>query len=111
MSDLDDAPRAIRAEVQAPDTWNMPWACRACRRYGWIRKIVVARLMRTTDEQLWDALDRAHLEVSLACPVSPDRLERGRLARLEAGKPVWLLREGETQDQLRLLPWPPWSGV
>lgn len=109
MSELDDAPRASRAEVQGIDKWNMPWACASCEKFGWIRKVVVAKLMRTTDDQLWDAIDRAHMEMSPICHVSPDRILRGRLARLEAGKPVWLLREGETQEELRLLPWPPWN--
>jgi len=109
VSELDEGPRAHRAEEQSVDKWNMPWACPRCENFGWIRKVVVAKLMRTTDDQLWDAIDRAHKEMSMTCPVSPDRILRGRLCRLDnAGEVVWLLREGETQEQLRLLPWPPW---
>lgn len=94
--------------VEEVQSWTLPWACRECRRHGLVDGIIVALGARTTDDQLRDKLDRAHLAENPACINRVDRLLLGRLSRMEFGERIWLLREGET-GQGRPSRWPPWG--
>ena len=98
--------------------WLMPWACRACRRYGRI-EVVLPRpagtptdgQAGTTDDELKEKVDRAHHYVSPFCVYGIRQVVRGRIYRLKGpfNQKIYLRAKGEREEDVKEQQWPPWE--
>lgn len=103
-------------------TWALDWACRGCRRFGYIEVQVTGGTRnertgklnpKTTDEEFWQKLEIAHRggESGINLCVSRDVL-LGRMWRFERdthGQRMIVkgVKDGDVPESYK---WPPWLG-
>ncbi len=93
---------------KGPIEWFLPWACPDCQHHGHV-KVVVQHGAMTSDEKVERSMGVAHRAVSDICIRPPARMLMGRLWRFELGRPIWMLKKGETQETFHPEKWPPWG--
>lgn len=89
--------------------WLMPWCCWGCRSYGKV-EVVVEETRRSTDDEVFEKIDRSHRNKSTLCPRLRSSVIVGRVYRVRpSGQKIYLRANGEREEDVKEQAWPPWQ--